>query len=496
LSFEPQADRPAAAPEMAVCSAASCAKNININRLLFWLIRRRAGAFKSSRRGAEPGLSDQATPEAPMDRHTSLMHKLRPRNLARIAFSCLPRAWRDAFYRRMVHLSEAPIHPTFEVKVAEEQGELAEAFKLLHDEYVRSGLMDPHPSGMRVTPYHALPTTTTLVAKVDGRVIATLSVVKDNVFGLPLDKIFDSSELRRSGARLAEISSLAIAKDWRQNRGAVLWPLLKYLYEYCVRYVGVDYMLIAVAPSHFDFYRAILGFETLGSVESYGFVKGAPATGGYLDTRAAYGYYAGAYGLRKKSKNLFHYFTKSVLPYFKFPLRKFRTSNDPVMTPSMLDYFFNQQTRVFESLSPRERAILRALYDDVDYAAVLPECTVDARLLNARQSPRYDVACVGRLVLGSRTVAIEVVDASKTGFQARLAEPIRFGSSVRADISIAEFDVASLKCKPVWNDERGVYGFTIEEAPPNWERFLRQLRRDLTRDPTVSVVPELIDVAA
>lgn len=422
-----------------------------------------------------------------MDRHTSLRHRLRPRNLARRAFGLMPRAVREAAYRRFVQVTKTPIHPTFEVKVAEEQQELEQAFRLLHDEYVRSGLMDPHPSGLRVTPYHALPTTTTLVAKVDGEVVATLSVVKDSAFGFPLDKIFDSGKLRATGARLAEISSLAIAKDWRANRGAVLWPLLKFLYEYCTHYVGVDYMLIAVAPSHFDFYRAILSFEEMGRVESYGFVKGEPAVGGFLDMRAAYARFAMIYGPSKDDgRNLFKYFTETELPFFKYPTRRFRTSNDPVMTPEMLDYFFNRKTQVFASLGDREKAILRALYDAPNYQPVLPASNVDARLLNSRLEPRYEVACAGRLILGSRKLSIEVIDASNTGFQARLSEPIRFSSPVRADVAIADFEIAKLRCKPVWHDERGVYGFTIDEASANWQRFVRHLRRDLTQDPEVS----------
>jgi hypothetical protein len=52
------------------------------------------------------------------------------------------------------------------LKIADTQEELEACFTLLHDAYVGSGFMTPELSGMRVTIYHALPTTTTLCAKV------------------------------------------------------------------------------------------------------------------------------------------------------------------------------------------------------------------------------------------------------------------------------------------------------------------------------------------
>jgi hypothetical protein len=62
---------------------------------------------------------------------------------------------------------------------------------LLHDAYVAAGFMKPAVSGLRVTIYHALPTTTTLCAKFDGQVVGTLSLIRESVFGFPLQAIFD-----------------------------------------------------------------------------------------------------------------------------------------------------------------------------------------------------------------------------------------------------------------------------------------------------------------
>ena len=84
-------------------------------------------------------------------------------------FSFLPHDIRFSIYRSFVDCDPNP-DPRLVLKIAETQEELEACFKLLHDAYVSSGFMKPDPSGMRVTVYHALPTTTTLCAKFDGEV--------------------------------------------------------------------------------------------------------------------------------------------------------------------------------------------------------------------------------------------------------------------------------------------------------------------------------------
>ncbi len=83
--------------------------------------------------------------------------------VVRNSVSRLPKSWRFKLFRSMVQCDPAP-DPRLELKIADTQEELEACFALLHDAYVAAGFMKPDPSGMRVTPYHALPTTTTLCA--------------------------------------------------------------------------------------------------------------------------------------------------------------------------------------------------------------------------------------------------------------------------------------------------------------------------------------------
>ncbi|HRC39626.1 MAG TPA: hypothetical protein PK420_16245, partial [Rubrivivax sp.] len=157
------------------------------------------------------------------------------RRFARSLLAAMPGSLRFALYRRTVDC-EPVTRGRLELKIAHTQDELEACFSLLHDAYVASGFMRPHPSGLRVTPYHALPTTTTLCAKVDGQVVGTLSIVREGVFGFPMQAAFDISSVRAKEGRIAEISALAIHPRWRKTGGSILFPLMKFMYGYCTKY--------------------------------------------------------------------------------------------------------------------------------------------------------------------------------------------------------------------------------------------------------------------
>ena len=177
------------------------------------------------------------------------------------------------------------------LKLAETEGELEAAFQILHDAYVDYGYMEPHPSGLRVTPYHALPSTSVLIAVLNGDVVATVSIVRRGAFGLPMDTIYDTREAGSIGSRVAEISALAIRKDFRGQQCSILMPLLKFMYEYCVLFFGIETLLITIlAKQHvLDFYEGVLFFERLNEAPiRYSFVNNVSAVIAKLDLRTAF----------------------------------------------------------------------------------------------------------------------------------------------------------------------------------------------------------------
>jgi GNAT superfamily N-acetyltransferase len=224
--------------------------------------------------------------------------------------------------------------------------------------------MRPHPSGLRVTPYHALPTTTTLCAKLDGRVVGTLSIVRDGVFGFPMQTAFDISAVRAKPGHIAEISALAIHPSCRKTGGSILFPLMKFMYEYCTKYFDTRHLLIAVNPNKIEMYESLLFFQRLEAqaVDRYDFANGAPAVGATLDLYEAPAIFKRAYGHKPGRRNLHRYFVETQLDAIQFPSRPWHTTNDPVLTPALMDHFFNQRVSVLQALDERKQRLLHAIY--------------------------------------------------------------------------------------------------------------------------------------
>ncbi|MBI2275842.1 MAG: hypothetical protein HYU74_00680 [Dechloromonas sp.] len=264
------------------------------------------------------------------------------------------------------------------LKIAETKEELEGCFTVLHDAYVVRGLMKPDPCGMRVTIYHALPTTTMLCAKVDGEVVGTLSVIRESALGFPLQRIFDLAAVRAKGGQIAEVSSLAVHRKFRNTSGRVLLPMMKFMCQCCTTFFDTRHLVIAVNPSHIKMYESRLLFRRLdeNAVEGYDFVNGAPAIGATLDLSEAPELFRKHYSSKPASRNLHAYFTESKLPNIRLSNCPNFTAHVPRLTPELLDHFFNVRTRTFENLSERVKAELHSIYSLPEYRPVLPALAV------------------------------------------------------------------------------------------------------------------------
>ena len=181
---------------------------------------------------------------------------------ARKLFSLLPQKSRHNVYRSFVDCDSSP-NKRLVLKIAETKEELEACFKLLHDAYVSSGFMTPDPSGMRVTIYHALPTTTTLCAKFDDQVVGTLSLIRESAIGFPLQRIFDLTGVREKEGNIAEVSALAVHPRYRRTGGTILFPLMKFMYEYCTTFFDTRHLVIAVNPRHIDLSTSVAVCQAL-----------------------------------------------------------------------------------------------------------------------------------------------------------------------------------------------------------------------------------------
>ncbi len=397
-------------------------------------------------------------------------------------FSFLPQPQRFAIYRSFVDCDPNP-SPRLELKIADSREELEACFSLLHDAYVDSGFMKPDPSGMRVTIYHALPTTTTLCAKYDGQVVGTMSLIRESALGFPLQAIFDLSGVRAREGNIAEVSALAVHKDFRKTGGAILFPLMKFMYEYCTTFFDTRHLVIAVNPNRIEMYESLLFFQRLTAniVENYDFANGAPAVGAALDLSLAPVVFQHCYGKKPARRNLFNYFTGLKLPNIKLPERRYFTTNDPVLTPDLIDYFFNQRTDVFARLSERKKGLLHMIYDLPDYRKVLPPLPQPGGELKVRQHRRFSVKCPGRLAAPEdegTSIAMEISEVSRYGFRARTRQPVNADVWLTAVIQVGRQDTSLLQVRCVQDTQfegNHRYGFQIGEPDLVWRKFVNAL---------------------
>jgi len=395
-----------------------------------------------------------------------------------------PAAIRYPVYRRMIDCDPSP-DPRLELKLAETQEELNACFTILHDAYVSSGFMQPHPSGMRVTIYHALPTTTTLCAKFDGQVVGTLSMIREGVFGFPMQSAFDLTRVRAMGGNIAEISALAVHPSFRSTGGAILFPLMKFMREYCVRLFDTRHLVIAVNPDRIELYEAVLHFTRLpeNTIDRYDFANGAPAVGATLDLQAAPALFKKTYHGRRVRKDLHKFFFDSELANIRWPGRKYHTTNDPVMTPALLDHFFNQRTQVLPGLDDRKKSLLWSIYDQAEYRAVLPLMQGSADHGHPlRRHQRYSIKCPGVVHIQTdgerRSYVLDVIEISLLGFQAECNLPLPLDQDGSADIELGQGLHSRVQARSVRQrqTEGGTfYGFKLSEPDQAWRECVAAL---------------------
>jgi len=396
-------------------------------------------------------------------------------------FSLLPSNRRHSVYRSFVDCDPAP-NKRLVLKIADTREELEACFKLLHDAYVNSGFMTPDPSGMRVTIYHALPTTTTLCAKYDDQVVGTLSLIRESAIGFPLQRIFDLTSVREKEGNIAEVSALAVHPRFRRTGGSILFPLMKFMYEYCTTFFDTRHLVIAVNPRHIEMYESLLFFRRLTAsvVESYDFVNGAPAVGATLDLKHAPEVLRKAYAGKPPRRNLYHYFKETTLPNIQIPHRRFFTTNDPVLTPKLIDYFFNQRTTVFADLSDRKKTLLHLIYDVPEYQQVLPPLPEKPGDRQTRRHQRFSVKCPARLSIPGieNAVPIEINEVGRYGFRARIGREIPSNVWLSAIIQLGTKEVSRLSVQAVQETENGQQhycGFRIGEPDLVWRKFVTAL---------------------
>jgi len=169
--------------------------------------------------------------------------------------------------------------PDLDLRPAESRDELEAAYRLVYQSYVRRSYIDPHPGGVRVTLFNAVPDAVTFIAALRGEVIATVSLLPDTPAGLPMDEIYHSEldKLRRAGRRLSEVTMLADRRLEIRRTLPMLLQLMKLVFDYATRVLEAHDLCVTINPRHDAFYKRYLLFTDIGGRKMYPSVRNNPA---------------------------------------------------------------------------------------------------------------------------------------------------------------------------------------------------------------------------
>ncbi len=393
----------------------------------------------------------------------------------KLLIEALPKQVRFKVIRRLVKLDEKTIPKNLMIKIAETQEEFQQAYHILYDAYVECGYQKKNSNELRIIKYFALPTTTTIIAKIDDKVIGTMSLIRRGPMGIPLEKEFDIANIIGQGKSIVEISSLAIAKESRHQKGPIFLPLCFYIYNYIVNFMQSDYATIAVNPNVSDFYEGLLAFSLLEkrAVPKYDFANGAPAVG---LIRKCSSWSDDMYTLFRDTpyhRNLHQLGSETNKEYYQWPDRTYAKAMDPKLTPALLNYFFNRLSNIFDDMTENEKLTLQSYYSSPEYKDIIPK----NKIKEARSSNRF---IVNTYAIFKSSKILKVIETSINGLKITgLPDEDHFRLTVR----IAEAKYAQLLVTKVWEDLKSqTCGLKIEKSDFNWSEYIQYLNSDLVKN--------------
>lgn len=401
------------------------------------------------------------------------------RALKRELLNLLPKPIKHRLMRQLLDI-KADLPFKMEFKIAETQSELQQAFEILHDNYVQCSFMEPHPSGMRLNKYSLLPSTTTLIMIVEGSVVGTVSIITRTSIGLPLESRFNIEEYIQPDEIVAEVSALAIHKDFSRGKAQLFLPICNYFYHFIREYMSIHKVFIAVNPSMADFYEGFLFFDKLTekTEEKYEFANGAPAVGLCGDFNKIYIKMKQVYNHKSSKKNLFGYFIHNEIKEFSFPKRDFYKSTDPILTPEMINYFFVQKSDVLSSLNKNELMYLTQWFpkDLIQKIDLLH----NASLNNLKYREQRYFSSIECKILGKK---FKVFNLSQTGIKIGGSVNLSLKDEIPIQISIAPGKILFLSGIVTWVDSNRMhYGVKLVKfISKSWKEYILYLEGDFKK---------------
>ncbi len=252
--------------------------------------------------------------------------------------------------------------------------ELKTAYHLVHDTYVQQGYILPQPSHMRLRTFEAVAESATFVAKSDGQTVGVIGLVFDSPdMGLPSDDVFadEINVLRKQGRKVAEVTNLAVAGDYRATRAFL--ELCRAIWAYAAEH-QVDDLFISISAGHALFFETVLGFDAWGDKRTYEKSTDDQVEGKRLDMHQFAQHLQLVDQVSVTSVSLHDWFITNN-PYRMSPVGIDRLAQRQFLDPGQLFGLFVKDSDFLIQCTSEERALLRhrwgaSTFDKVYQAAL------------------------------------------------------------------------------------------------------------------------------
>lgn len=394
----------------------------------------------------------------------------------------LPRPWKKWFIRQMLPVPLERV-PQLSFKIAETYEEIEEALGLVYAGYLERGLVAQNSAQLRLTKYHALPTSPILIAQQGREIVGTLTLILDSPLGMPLESLWNLDRFRQRYRRPAEVSSLAIKKPFRARRGEILFPLCKFMYMYAKHHLGVDLLLAAVSPSVQEFYRSILLFTPIDHrVLTYDFAQGARAVGLYLPLDGSEDTLWGNEYLGWGSRDYYSYFLDSHTPHFQFPERKFGETGQVILSPGLLEYLFRYCADIIDQLTLAERLALSNYYQCPEYQKIL---NLEEAPPTPREFARFQVLENAQIISAGQhsPPKVSIVDVSRSGVRIHSYQHLDLAvdAPLKLKIRLSPRQSVITRARVSWSSpERRTLGLRLlDGVPADYHQLIDYLEKQL-----------------
>jgi len=245
------------------------------------------------------------------------------------------------------------------IKFAETREEYEKAFHLVYMTYLKEGVIEPNNAQLRITLYHALPTTKVLIVKKNNEVIATLTILLNSALGLPIYSIYGNELSQFKQDKLLEIGSFASDPNFIKYLRTIMVKFL-IIVKHCTYVLDSDYVCIAANPKHKKFYEKVFLFEKTADFKYYNNnennIKKAPSI--LLISH-----------LKKNilSEEYMKSFNKNLCMY----LRNEINLETGKMTEDELRYFFIKETNIFKNTEKNKIKYISNLYSTYDFNRII-----------------------------------------------------------------------------------------------------------------------------